>query len=291
MGVRKVFVKSVLNRHRRDRWFLDEYSVNPYYGCPFNCVYCYTHGGRYGVRGGLAVKVNAPAVLDRELWRRGRRGEYGFIALSSATEPWGLGVEDRYGVTRRCLRVILRHRFPVHCLTKSTLITRDLDILAELRGRARLPADLQGVVRDGILITFSLSTLRDEVAEVFEPRAPPPRERLNTLARVREEGFTAGISYIPVLPFITDSEVEEMARVAKDLGADYVFFAPLTLEGREVYLRVLESRYPELVARYEELYRGRTPLKQYVARFYREVLKHLERYGLRFGITEVDLGV
>ncbi len=77
----------------------------------------------------MAVKINASRVLDRELARYARRREYGFIALSSATEPWMTGVEDKYKVTRMCLEVIMKHKFPVHCLTKSPLILRDLDLL------------------------------------------------------------------------------------------------------------------------------------------------------------------
>ena len=147
--VREVYVKTVLNRHRRrDPWFLDDYSVNPYMLCDYNCVYCYVRGSRYGANMGesLAVKVNAPTILARELRRRAERREHGFIALSSATEPW-MNAEAEYEVTRKCLRVILRYRFPVHCLTKSSLILRDLDLLGELDECAILPSSGETIPR------------------------------------------------------------------------------------------------------------------------------------------------
>ena len=220
----EVEVKRVLNRHRsRDSWFLDDYSVNPYTDCQFGCVYCYIHGSRYGagIRG-LAVKVNAPEVLDRELSCRASRGQYGFVAFSSSTEPW-MPLEAHYRVSRRCLEALLRHRFPVHCLTKSKLILRDLDLLLRLDGEAVLPQDLNWVGR-GVLVTVSLSTLREDLASIFEPGAPKPEERLELVGRLRDRGLKAGVAYIPVLPYLSDGELEEMVRAAVEVDASYVFF-------------------------------------------------------------------
>lgn len=286
--MREVLARTVLNRHkRRDEWFLDDYSVNPYRLCGFNCVYCYIHGGRYGATCDLAVKVNAPAVLNRELSKYARRGMYGFIALASATEPW-MRLEERYEVTRRCLKVILRHRFPVHCLTKSPLILRDLDLLEEIDRVAVLPEDMEGVGR-GVLVTLSLSSLDEDVARVFEPGAPSPWERLEALREVREAGLRAGAALIPVLPFISDSEaqLEEIVKAAKYHGADYVFVGPLTLygEGKRLYYRVLERLFPELVPRYKRLFGSSFQPR----RAYREKLEATARalcskYNVRYRI-------
>lgn len=91
MVVNEIQVKSILNKHRkRDDWFLDDYSVNPYYGCSFNCIYCYTRGSRYGenMPGELSAKANAPEVLEKQLRRRVKKGEYGIIAISTSTKPY-----------------------------------------------------------------------------------------------------------------------------------------------------------------------------------------------------------
>lgn len=82
--MRKIEVKSVLNRHRRrDEWFLDDYSVNPYLGCSFNCIYCYIKGSKYGenMEKTLCAKINAPQVLEKQLKRRAEKGEYGIILI------------------------------------------------------------------------------------------------------------------------------------------------------------------------------------------------------------------
>ena len=97
-----VRVKSILNKHKkRDNWFLDDYSVNPYYGCSFNCIYCYIKGSKYG-NTELAAKINAPEILDRQLRQRARKKEYGIIALSSSTEAY-MHVERKLELTRMIL--------------------------------------------------------------------------------------------------------------------------------------------------------------------------------------------
>jgi len=285
--VKEIFAKTILNRHeRRDEWFLDDYSLNPYQLCEFNCVYCYIRGSKYGenMKQGLAVKINAPALLERELLRRVKRKEYGFIALSSATEPW-MRIEEEYGVTRKCLEIIAKLRFPVHCLTKSTLILKDLDLLKEIDKNAILPQDLSNS-KHGVLITFSLSTLDDETARIFESNAPKPKERLETLQKVKEEGFYAGVAYIPVLPFISDSDeqLEEMIKIAKEIQADYVFVGALTLYGigKELYYKILEKYFPELLPKYRQLFRiFNQPSKAYQLRLEKKARDFCEKYGIK----------
>jgi len=203
------------------------------------------------------VKVNSPNIL--ELSRAKRLERYGFISMSSATEAWQ-PAEERYEVTRRCLEVIKRHRFPVHCLRKSPLILRVLDLLEEIDKRAILPDDLK-IVGRGALITFSFSTLDPEISRIFESGAPCPLERLKAMKEVRDAGFRAGVAYIPVLPFISDGEeeLERMIGVAKEFGADYIFVGALTLygSGKEIYYRVLAKYFPEHLPKYGRLYLGR----------------------------------
>ncbi len=287
--MREIRVKSVLNRHRkRDRWFLDEYSVNPYVGCGFNCIYCYVRGSKYG-RSGFAAKVNAPEVLQRELRLRAKRREYGFIALSSATDPYQK-VEEKFNLTRKLLDVIAEFRFPVHVMTKSGLILRDLELLKEVDGRARIPDDLR--LRRGTIINISLPTLDWKIARVVEPSAPKPEKRLEILGKVKEEGFLAGISFIPVLPFISDSEeqLDEMVSAAKDGGADFVFVGTLTLFGnkpsdcRTLFFKFLESHFPDLLPKYRELYKLNEPPKEYQKMLEKRAARICEKYGVRMSI-------
>lgn len=288
--VKEVYAKSVLNKHKkRDSWFLDDYSINPYVLCGFNCIYCYIRGSKYGanMREELAVKVNAPSLLRKELRRRAEKKEYGFIALSSSTEPWQQ-VEERYKITRRCLEVIGSYRFPIHVLTKSDLVLRDLDLIRQIDENARLPTDLAAIGR-GALITFSLSTLDEDVAKVFEPGSPAPQKRLDALKTVLDEEFFAGIAYVPVLPYISDEEehLEEMAKAAKDVGARYVFFGSLTLfgVGKRMFFEALSRKFPELLPKYEALFGASHQLSfRYQRKLEKKAKEFCEKYGVKYGI-------
>lgn len=250
----------------------------------------YIRGSKYGENIGKepTVKINAPTLLEKELARAVRKWGYGFIALSSATEPW-MNIERKYEVTRRCLEVIARFRFPVHCLTKSTLILRDLDILKEIDENAILPEDLRGKLRHRVLITVSLSTLDENIAEVFEAGAPSPNERLKVLQKVKEQGFYTGIAYIPVLPFISDSseQLEEMIKVAGEIGADYIFVGALTLYGvgKELYYKVLEKHFPGLLPKYKSLFRiFSQPSRDYQIKLEERAKRLCKKYGVKYRI-------
>jgi DNA repair photolyase len=136
-----ITVKSILNKtKKRDPWFLDDYTINPYSGCSFNCLFCYTRGSKYGINmeDKLSIKENGVELLDKQLKLRASKNQFGFIVLSSSTDPY-LQFEKKEQLTRRILQVILKYKFPVHLITRSDLVTRDFDILHEINRNAILP--------------------------------------------------------------------------------------------------------------------------------------------------------
>ncbi|RZN40301.1 MAG: radical SAM protein [Methanophagales archaeon ANME-1-THS] len=292
--VNEIQVKTILNKHKkRDEWFLDDYSVNPYYGCPFNCVYCYLRGSKYGenMAKTLSVKLNAPAILAQQLKRRALKGEYGIICFAS--QEAYIPIEAKYEVTRKMLEVTLTSRFPVHICTKSPLVLRDLDILKELDTRAILPEDLRQKLNRGVIISFSFSTLDERVAQIFEPGAPAPEERLETLSACKNEGFLVGANFIPVLPFISDSgeQLDAMIQTAKAHGADFVLVGGLTLFGdgpadcKTLYYRALEKYASELVPCCKKLFRTFfAPPRAYQNELEAKSRRLCTRYGMRYGI-------
>jgi len=257
-------VKSILNKHKkRDSWFLDDYSINPYEGCGFNCTYCYVHGSKYGenLADKIVIKNDAAAILDKQLADCAKKNEYGFIAVGSATDAY-MQVEEEIGLTREFLKVILKHKFPVFISTKSDLIKRDFDLLKEIDANAILPEDLKQNPGRGVIISFSFSTLDEKLAGQIESGAPSPQKRMETLKLCSENGFLCGVNAMPLLPFITDTdeEIEKIVGATKVYGANYILIAGLTLFGnderdsKQLVFKFLKNNYPELLEKYEKMY-------------------------------------
>ena len=281
----EIEVKSILNKtKKRDPWFLDNYTVNLYSSCSFNCLYCYIRGSKYGtnLEKSLSVKINAIDLLDRQLANRAKKGEYGFIVLSSATDPY-LQVEEKYELTRKALQVIAKHRFPVHIITKSDLLERDFDILHEINKRAILPADLSGKLKGGVFISFSFSTLEDEVAKIFESGATRPSQRLKAVEKTLREGFFTGISLMPLLPYISDTteQLHKLFSTFRMLEVKYVLPATLGLYGNDkadsktLMLRAIKKHYPELEARYHKFFKYSNEMPAYYRNAFYKKMKEL----------------
>ncbi len=270
----EIIVKSVLNKtKRRDPWFLDDYTINPYSACSFNCLYCYIRGSKYGehMEEKLSIKINALEILEKQLSNRAKKNQYGIIVLSSATDPY-LQVEKNYQLTRRMLELIHRYKFPVHIITKSDLVVRDFDLLEKISRDAILPLDLQSALDHKVFITFSFSTIEDGVAKIFEPGATPPSKRLATLRETLAAKFHSGVSLMPLLPYITDSEeqLDLMFQNFQQLNVRYIFPASLTLFGDGLYdsktlvLDAIQKHYPTLMEKYKKLFSfGHSPPSWY----------------------------
>lgn len=285
-------VRSVLNRtKRRGSWFLDDYTINPYSGCSFNCLYCYTAGTKYGhhLAEKVSIKADALAILEKQLQLRARKGQQGIVVLSSATDPY-LHFEAETTLTRGILQLLLHYRFPVHIITKSDLVIRDFDLLREIGREAILPSDLAGRLMHKVFITFSFSTLDPEVAQLFEPGAPDVSLRLNALEAAVQQGFHSGVSLMPLLPYITDTaeSMQHLFRTFSEANASYIFPATLTLSGKErsdskeQMLRAIARYYPQLLEKYQAFFARSTEMPAYYRNaFYRKTQELSQEYGLK----------
>jgi DNA repair photolyase len=264
--VNEINAKTLLNKNKkRDDWFLGNYTLNPYAGCSMACIYCYTHGSKYGGNYGIevAAKSNAVPILKKQLKNTIRRNERGFIILGSAADPYP-AVEEDLTLTRDILRIIKRYRFPIHILTKSELILRDMDVLKGIKEIAILPEYLANKLDNGVIVSFSFSTLNEKLARIIEPGAPSPIERLETMKKYSDAGFKTGIINMPLLPFLSDSdkEIETIVKASKKYGAHYLLYAGLTLYGdapddcKILYFDFLKENYPDLLHEYQNLFRG-----------------------------------
>ncbi len=256
MSISEIQAKSILLKRKKiDSWFISRYGMNLYRGCTHNCVYCDGRAEGYYVEGvfgrDVAVKVNAIEVLSRELDPRRKRTHFkrGYIMLGGGVGDSYQPLENKYQLSRKALHLLCEHNFPVHVLTKSTLVAKDLDILKKINSQTRA------------IVSFSLSSADDAISAIFEPGVPPPSERLETLQSFKKEGISCGIFLLPVIPFITDTpeKIDETVRKAIEAGVDFIIFGGMTLkDGRQkdYFLDTLGKHYPQHIAEYQNLYRG-----------------------------------
>jgi len=197
-------------------------AVNPYRGCEHGCIYCYarpTHS-YLGLSPGLdfetrlIARPDAPQVLARELGRKGY--EVAPLALGSNTDPWQ-PIEAQHRITRALLEVLRDCRHPVTITTRGALIARDADILSEMAAL--------NLVEVGISIT----TLDASLARAMEPRAPSPARRLQTITTLRAAGVPVRLMLAPVIPGLTDHEIEAILQAARDAGAQTAWWSLLRL--------------------------------------------------------------
>ncbi|MFK7774945.1 MAG: radical SAM protein [Saprospiraceae bacterium] len=287
---KEIEVKSVLNKtKKRDKWFLDDYTFNAYSSCSFNCLYCYIRGSKYGVNleSSLSIKINAIEILDRQLASRAKKNQYGIIVLSSVTDPY-IQIEKKYEMTKQALEVILKHRFPVHIITKSDLIERDFDLLKKIEREAILPEDLKQLNR-GTIISFSFSTMQDEVAKVFEPGAAKPSERLVSLEKTLKNGFLTGVNLMPLIPYISDTteQLHLAFSTFNKMNVDYIFPATITLFGNEkahsktLMLNAIQKHYPELTEKYNSFFSKSNQMPAYYRNaFYKKMKELCSQYEL-----------
>ncbi len=255
MSIKEIEAKSILRKHKKiDSWFLSRYGMNLYRGCTHNCVYCDGRSEGYYVDGefgkDITVKVNAIEILERELDPKRKRTSFkqGFVMVGGGVCDSYQPIEKKYQLTRKALELIYKHKFPVHILTKSTLIERDIDILKKINEQSK------------VIISFSFSSVNDKISAIFEPGVPSPTERLKTLALFKKEGIACGMFLLPVIPFITDTPklIEQAIKKAVEIGLDFIIFGGMTLkEGRQkdYFLNVLKKHYSHLAIEYANIYK------------------------------------
>ena len=197
-------------------------SINPYRGCEHGCIYCFarpTHAFHdlspgLDFESKLFAKPNAAQLLRSELGRPGYR--CAAIAMGTNTDPYQ-PIEAKYGIMREILEVLAETRHPVMITTKSDRILRDLDILAPM-GAQRLAG-----------VALSVTSLDPEVSRTLEPRAPAARKRLAAVKALAAAGIPTSVAIAPVVPQITDHELEAIVEAAAEAGAQGIFYIPVRL--------------------------------------------------------------
>lgn len=235
--------KSILTRNSSPDLGFDR-SINPYRGCEHGCIYCFArpthayHDLSPGIdfESRLFAKPNAARLLLATLSRSGY--SVAPIALGTNTDPYQ-PIEEHWRITRSILEVLLETRHPFTITTKSDRVLRDLDIIA--------PAARLGLAA----VAISVTSLDPRIHQTLEPRAPAPRKRLAAIKALREAGVPVFASIAPVIPQITDHELESLVAEAAEAGANGATYIPvrLPLEVAPLFRDWLDEHYPDRAAK------------------------------------------
>ena len=240
--IREIEAKVLLSSVKQpDPWFGLKYNMNLYRGCQHRCIYCDSRSECYGIDGfdsEVLVKANAIDLLRDELARKRVKGT---IGTGSMNDPY-MPLEAKVNLTGRALEAIAQFRFPVHILTKSDLVLRDIPLLERIN-------------QVYAAVSFTVTTADDDLARKLEPGAPAPSARFRAMRTLANRGITTGVLLMPVLPFIQDTEenVRAIVEAAHISGASYIVASfGMTLRDRQraYYFERLDELFPGVSERY-----------------------------------------
>ena len=215
-------------------------SINPYRGCEHGCIYCFARPSHayHDLSPGLDFETKLFAKPDAAVLLRTELAKKGYtvapIAFGTNTDPYQ-PIEDKWRTTRACIEVLAEHDHPLTITTKSDRVTRDIDLLA--------PMAAKGLA----CVALSITSLQPKVAMTVEPRAPAPRRRLAAVRKLTDAGIPTYVSLAPVIPAITDMEIEQLLEAAADAGARGAFFLPVRLpwEVAPLFRAWLDTLFPD----------------------------------------------
>jgi DNA repair photolyase len=275
--VKEIQAKVMLSHVKQpDTWFGLKYNMNLYRGCQHRCIYCDSRSECYQIDNfdrEVLVKANAIDLLRKEL--PGKRVK-GVVGTGSMNDPY-MPLEKEVNLTGRALQVIARYHFPVHVVTKSDLVLKDLQVLREIN-------------QVYAAVSFTITTADDELGKKLEPGAPLVSERLRAMRVLADNGILTGVTMMPILPFIEDNEenVAQIVTLAHASGASYIipwFGMSLRNRQRAYYYAQLDRLFPGLKQKYQRRFGDQYGCPANNAARLDQLLRELcTQYGMRIGI-------
>lgn len=238
--------KTIVTKTKKPaEWFGTDYTMNIYRGCSHGCIYCDSRSDCYREVNFDTVKVKEDAlrIVRDDLRRKVKKGVIATGAMSDPYNPF----EQKLRLTRNSLELINAFRFGVTISTKSTLITRDVDVLSDVKAHSP------------VMVKISITTSDDNLANIIEPNAPSSSERFSALEYLSKAGIFSGVLAMPILPFVCDTQenIESIIKQTKNAGAKFIYpFFGMTLRSgnREYYYENLEKFFPQAKEKYIRTY-------------------------------------
>ncbi len=273
--------KTILTHLSDHSYFGNDYNMNLYKGCCHGCIYCDSRSSCYQIENfdEVRAKENAVSILEKELRSKSKTGVIGTGAMSDPYNPY----EEKYQLTRQALELIDTYHFGITIATKSSLITRDIDLLKRIQQHSP------------VLCKITITASEDSLSRKLEPSVTPSSDRFRAIRELSEAGIHAGILMTPVLPFLTDTEdnVRNLVRQAHENGARFLFaLFGMTLRSgqREYYYRKLKESFPgsdpvqRYISRYGDTYECHSPEAKHLSSIFRS---ECERYGILYQMQDI----
>jgi len=257
MEILTIPAKNIVFKNKSpDLWFGLDYNMNIYRGCPHGCIYCDSRSDCFNPAAAnknnfdtVKVKENALQIIRDDLRRKVKTSASAYnpvVGTGAMSDPYN-PLERKLNLTRNTLELLNAYEFGVSLCTKSALVTRDIDVLTDIKSHSP------------VIVNISMSTCNDELARKIEPNVSSPLERFETISKLASSGIFCGIFLVPMLPFITDSveDVLQLLHLAKEAGARYVYtYMGMTLRpgSREYFYSCLDEVLPGIKEKYIKKY-------------------------------------
>ncbi len=271
--------KTILQKNKTSEWFGNDYNMNLYRGCCHGCIYCDSRSECYRIDNfdEVRAKENALVILRDELRRKVRSGVIGTGAMCDPYNPF----EEKEMLTRHSLELISAYNFGITVITKSPLITRDIDLYKEISEHSP------------VLCKMTITTADDELCKLIEPKVAVSSERFEALAKMSENGLFTGITLMPVLPFINDTEdnIRKIVRTAHQCGVRCIYpFFGMTLRAnqREYYFSRLDMLFPGLSDKYRKYYGERYEcVSPNAKKLWNVFSNECDRFGIFYNMKDI----
>lgn len=260
-------------------WFGNNYNMNIYKGCCHGCIYCDSRSECYRIENfdTVRAKKDALILINKELRSKKRSGVIGTGAMSDPYNPF----EREYKLTRGALELVNTHGFGISIITKSNLITRDIDVLKKIKSHSP------------VLIKITITTFDDELCKKIEPNAAVSSKRFSAIKELSDNGIFAGVLLMPVLPFLEDNEenIYRIVKLAYESGAKFIYPAfgvTLRQNQRDWYYKKLDENFPSIKQKYIEQFRNNYECRSPKAKELWQLLqRECERYGILYKMKDI----
>ncbi|MFP4698710.1 MAG: radical SAM protein [Eubacteriales bacterium] len=274
--------KTIVTRNKNKSWFGTDYNMNIYKGCSHGCIYCDSRSSCYQINNfdRIKIKENALEIIRNDLRRKVKKGIVGTGAMSDPYNPY----EKDLLLTRHSLELINAFGFGLSIVTKSPLITRDIDVIRDIAKHSP------------VIIKMTITTANDELCKKIEPNVAESSKRFRSLKKLIDNNIFSGIILMPILPFINDTKenILNIIKLAKNNGAKFIypsFGVTLRQNQREYFYNKLDQFFPNIKLKYIQQYGDRYKCGSKKAKkLYHIFANECEKQGLLYSMDSIIRG-